>query len=375
MKKTVIIGIVMLLGAAAGLRAQDTIDTNYYRYDINFGPGIYGYVDPYTQETVNLCPNGVGFLNHGIFWVNGNFDGYLSYGQVSCNPYMLYKLSKDQTVYGIAIAIDSIANFTYGDSLMVILCDMADDSTHFVHLDSITIKGCEIGKRRWMEIPIAYSNISSTYREPLDNCIDTILYNQVLEFYFDRPVRVGGSSLWWKARLSVENGSDFKLTSEAGPGYYCSVDFYSEQGRYAGRIYRWHCFFPLITALPEWERSSMSQVIPCPDGAVIPDPDNPDPDDPDPDDPGGDEGIDNLEIQNSAFKINIVPNPADSRTTITCDLPITELTLRDINGRLILTLRNCGTSTTLDTSTLTPGLYTLKVTTPTGTTTRKLAVK
>ena len=119
----------------------------------------------------------------------------------------------------------------------------------------------------------------------------------------------------------------------------------------------------------------MSQVIPCPDGAVIPDPDNPDPDNPDPDDPGGDEGIDNLEIQNSAFKINIVPNPADSRTTITCDLPITELTLRDINGRLILTLRNCGTSTTLDTSTLTPGLYTLQVTTAAGTTTRKLAIK
>lgn len=268
---------MLLIAALSGLQAQDTIDTNYYRYDINFGPGIYGYVDPYTQDTVNLCPNGVGFFNHGIFWVNGNFDGYLSHGQVSCNPYMLYKLSKDQTVYGIAIAIDSIANFTYGDSLMVILCDMADDSTHFVHLDSITIKGCEIGKRRWMEIPIAYSNISSNYRgEALDDCIETIVYSQVLEFYFDRPVHIDGSSLWWKARLSDQKGSDFILTSEAGPGYYCFVEFYSKQGRYSGRINQWHCFFPLITPLPEWERSSMSQVIPCPDGAECPDPQNPD---------------------------------------------------------------------------------------------------
>lgn len=123
MKRTLIIALLTLLSATSALRAQDTIDTNYYRYDINFGPGIYGYVDPYTQETVNLCPNGVGFLNHSRFWLN-DFDGYLSHGQVSCNPYMRYKLSKDQTVYGIAIAIDSIANFTYGDSLMVILCDM-----------------------------------------------------------------------------------------------------------------------------------------------------------------------------------------------------------------------------------------------------------
>jgi hypothetical protein len=60
---------------------------------------------------------------------------------------------------------------------------------------------------------------------------------------------------------------------------------------------------------------------------------------------------------------------------VTCDAPILELTLRDINGRLIRTLRNCGTSTTLDTSTLTPGLYTLQGTTTTATTTRKLAVK
>ena len=380
MEKNIITGLMLLIAALSGLQAQDTIDTNYYRYDINFGPGIYGYVDPYTQETVNLCPNGVGFLNHSRFWLNDNFDGYLSLGQVSCNPYMRYKLSKDQTVYGIAIAIDSIANFTYGDSLMVILCDMADDSTHFVHLDSITIKGCEIGIRRWMEIPIAYSNISSTYREPLDNCIDTILYSQVLEFYFDRPVHVGGSSLWWKARLSVENGSDFKLMSEAGPGYYCFVEFYSEQGGYAARINQWHCFFPLITALPEWERSSMSQVIPCPDGAEFPDPQNPDnpddpdnpsnpdnpqnPDDPDdPDNPGGDEGIGEAAgSQQSA--VSVYPNPTAGFVYVKTDgMPITDITIHNTMGvrARIEQINGDSNHMTLDLSTLPAGVYYMTV--------------
>ena len=103
------------------------------------------------------------------------------------------------------------------------------------------------------------------------------------------------------------------------------------------------------------------------------DPDNPqNPNDPDdPDNPGGDEGIGRAD----AFGLTIYPNPASNSTVVTCDAEIQELSLRDINGRPVLTLRNCGTSTTLNTSTLTPGLYTLQVTTPAATTTRKLAVR
>lgn len=89
----------------------------------------------------------------------------------------------------------------------------------------------------------------------------------------------------------------------------------------------------------------------------------------------GGEGIDNLEIQNSRFEINIYPNPTDSRTTITCDLPITELTLCDLMGRSLSTLHNCGTSATLDLSAFAKGLYLIKVKTSKGTTMRKISVR
>jgi len=87
------------------------------------------------------------------------------------------------------------------------------------------------------------------------------------------------------------------------------------------------------------------------------------------------EGIDNFETQNSKFEINIFPNPTDSRTTITCDMPITELTLCDLMGRSLTTLHNCGTSATLDLSAFAKGLYLIKVKTSKGMTVRKLSVR
>lgn len=370
----------MLFAAVADMQAQDTIDTNYYRYDNHFlRSGSQGVVNLETGEYTDGCPNGVGFalmarwnLSEHVQYLDQN--GYWgTYRDDRFCPYMRYRLSEPKTpVYGIAIPLDSIENFTEGDSMTVTLCDIASDSTHFIPLDSITIKGGEIGKRRWMEIPILRNDLDFTHWEgfePYDNCIDTVLYRQVLEFYFDEPKEVSGALLWWKARVVAANGSGFILTECTGYNM-CFVAYYDEHCVGGNMRNMWDPFFPIITPLPEWEEPSMTQVIPFP--AATPEP--PDPEDPDPENPGGDEGIGEA-VGSQQSAVSIYPNPASGYAVVTCDAPILELTLCDINGRLLLSLHNCGDSAKVDTSPLAPGLYMLHVSTDAGTVTRKLAVK
>ena len=391
MKKTVIIGIIMLLGAAAGLRAQDTIDNTYYRYDNHFyhPNGNVDYflrdsttgeyvVDPETGEYVPICPNGVGFRE----FCSAPDSLYIPHFY---SKYHRYNLSHAGTrVYGIAISLDSVVNFIAGDALIVTLCERAEDLTHFERLDSIVIKGGEVGKRRWCEIPLSTSLLNTGYDYTVhDNCIDTVVYRQLLEIYFEQPVTLREDMLFWKIRVSKSNGTIFYI-SHVKSNSNLTVAMYDADCTPRIALSEWDNFFPLITPLPDWEVPTMDTVIPMP--LEKPDnPDNPDdpndPDDPDnpqnpndpddPDNPGGDEGIGRAD----AFGLTIYPNPASNSTVVTCDAEIQELSLRDINGRPVLTLRNCGTSTTLNTSTLTPGLYTLQVTTPAATTTRKLAVR
>ena len=120
----------------------------------------------------------------------------------------------------------------------------------------------------------------------------------------------------------------------------------------------------------------MAQVIPYPEGAVIPDPQDPeDPENPDdPDNPGGDEGIGEA-VGSQQSAVSIYPNPASGYAVVTCDAEIRELALCDVNGRLLLSMRNCGGSAKIDTSVLAPGVCMLRVTTDAGTATRKLVVK
>ena len=202
----------MIMSAMSGLHAQDTIDTNYYRYDNHFlmggTPGAPNYE---TGEWMNGCPNGAGFgsLGRQLFTSGVSRGGYFGAEVVAgWFPYMYYGLSKDQDIYGIAIPLDSIENFTVGDSLVVTLCRISEDHTHIIHLDSIVIKGGEIGKRRWIEIPINRQDLtfSATDFVPNDNCIDTVMYRQLLEFYFDEPKHIDEPYLFWIAREAVDNG-------------------------------------------------------------------------------------------------------------------------------------------------------------------------
>jgi hypothetical protein len=116
--------------------------------------------------------------------------------------------------------------------------------------------------------------------------------------------------------------------------------------------------------LPQWEQSSMELLI----TDVIEDPGNPQ----DPDDPTDPEAINGVY---GRLPISIYPNPTSGVTTISSPEAIKELTVTDLAGRVLLHQPSLGTSTTLDTAPLEPGLYLLKVTTASGTATTKLAVR
>ena len=371
MKTKILFALLFTFAFLSIAKAQDTIDTNYYRYDNHFlRSGFQGAMNLETGEFIDGCPNGVGFtsMERRSFFeyslIQNGYFGTTSSGRFC--PYMYYKLSATKTkVYGIAMALDTIVNLTEGDSLTVTLCDAVGN--YFVPLDSITIKGGEIGKRRLIEIPILRNDLDFSQWEgfePYDNCIDTILYRQVLEFYFDGFKEVSGAQLWWRARLVTSNGSEFKTTVCLGANM-CYVAYFDEHCVGGNMYATWDFFFPIITPLPEWESSKLEQLIP--DAHELPD--DPDPaHNPDPD-PEAINGV------YGNLPISIYPNPTNGVTTISSPEAIKELTVTDLAGRVLLHHSSLGTSTTLDTTPLEPGLYLLKVTTASGTATTKLAVR
>ena len=378
----------MLLATSPGLLAQDTINTD--RYDYHFRGGS---LTPWTilnGEFFTPCPNGGGFWGLSVFKSCDTIDGWLCHAAnhgspwAQYLPYMGYTLSKEQDVYGIAIMMDSIANFTDGDSLMVVLCTASEDNSYFKHLDSITIKGGEIGKRRWMEIPLMTHSIEQENLQIVhDDCIDTTIYTQVLEFYFDEPVHLTEPYLWWKVKVSNKNGSHFIIRSCHGFNT-CFMEYYYADCRRADcNPAQLTSCFPIVTPLPNWEVPSLEQVIPWPAGAVIPDPQEPgdseNQDDTqnqenpeDPDTPEETEGI----VQGESMPGYVIrPNPTNGMTTIYSPEQITKLSVCDMAGHTVLHMTTCGNTATLDTSTLRKGTYLVKVSTAKGSTVKKLVVE
>ena len=367
--------ILMVAFTMSGLHAQDTIDTAYYRYGNNFiRPEFYNLivvdsvtgeatVDSETGEHIAACPNGYGFTSMEplpIYQWNGNH----------LEDYKYYKIAGSgtkRTVYGIAISLDSVSNFMEGDSLTIIMCEPATDNSHFVHIDSIIIRGGEMGKRRWCEIPIAKPWPDGYgWTSVQDNCIDTVLYRSIMEFYFDEPRIISGSSVFWKVKIANDYGSVFHSTNVE-----CQFDVvwnFHEDCTYGIGDPSWDNIFPILTPLPEWEEPSMEQLIP--EREYNPAVHQPDPEDPeDPTDPEAINGV------YGNLPISIYPNPTSGVTTITSPEAIKELMVTDLAGRVLLHQSSLGASTTLDTAPLEPGLYLLKVTTASGTATTKLAVR
>ena len=377
------------------LDAQTIIDTNYYRYA--YSPFKHEYWSPvwaydevtgegYIVDSVSMCVKD----QYGYFDIHSveihTYRYYYGYGStITAYPelslYHYIPLPHDNMdIYGIAIFLDSIKEFQPGDYLTMYVCKKSDDGTHMINIDSVVLNEHTVGMKRFMSCPINSSSIytiqydTNNYPIPHDYCIGHNELSQVMEVYFEHPVHIADSQLFLHIKL-FDNSARFYF-SFRGAAWPISV--YNYDCSWWGPGLSYDYMMAIIEPLPQWEQDRMELLI----TDVEEDPQ--DPEDPDPDNPGGDEGIDNFEIQNSNFEINIYPNPTtgilhiqlnNNALTQSRNQTITSLNLRDINGRLIRTLRNCGTSTALDTSTLTPGLYTLQVTTPTGTTTRKLAIK
>ena len=390
MKTNAIVLGILLSALCLPLMSQDTIDTAYYRYGNNFLYAPYPalrdsltgmpVVDPETGGNVPVCPNGSGFHDMTIDYVRFHA------GQQDTYNYMRYRIgttSTKNTIYGIAMCLDSVRNFMEGDSMTVILCVASDDHSHMIHVDSIMIKGGDIGKQRWFEIPITYDGPvydADNWYDTIHDCIDTVLYRSVMEFYFDVPREIYGKSIYWKVNRVENYGSKFYVTTVECP--FDGVEYYNSHCEGLCGFTLWDYFFPILTPLPEWEEPDMKILIPereynpalhQPD-PEDPDPDDPNPEDPDPDDPDpenpNDEGIE-TGVQN-VFKMT--PNPADERVTISSNSPISDIVLYDISGHTVLKKSNCGDSVTLNVSTLRKGVYFVRIRTEDGSTVRKLVV-
>ena len=408
----VLLAAVLFGFSALGLKAQDTVNTSYYRYSIHptylwMDPPPFSFydtltgqypIDPVTGEYISVCPNGEGFATF-IPGVNGDIT---INGQ---HYYAAYEFGASETdLYGIALTLRHIANFTVGDSMVTTLFDWPDIANPPIPIDSIVIRGGDIGKRRWMEIPMLDpQNLDEGYYTSLsfrssihDDCISEIKYLPLMEFYFDVPRRISHDSLWYMIRVYQEHGSRYNFSSVA------TVSGYALQNRWENWPYidqhpfdfcpgHWHVCFPITEPLPDWEVALLDTLIPMPTKPENPDPDpndpnNPDnpgdPNDPDnpedPNDPDNPDDPTDPEAINGVYgnlPISVYPNPTNGMTTISSPEAIKELTVTDLAGRMLLHQSSLGTNTTLDTAPLEPGLYLLKVTTASGTATTKLAVR
>ena len=414
----IVVSAVLLALSIQGLKAQDTIDTAYYRYSIHtaaswghpfaFYDTLTGQypTDPETGEYISVCPNGKGFqtirTNHNVDYVI-NEQHY----------YQLYNLGAPESdLYGIALQLRDIDNFTVGDSMVATLFEWPDHTNLPIPIDSIVINGGNIGKRRWMEIPLlqggavndATGQLTQSFCSTIhENCIGYIAYLPIMEFYFDTVRHIASDSLWYMLKIYYGNGSRFSCPVVETINEY--RQFVRREAEDYNRTYEapiWHTCFPITSPLPDWEVSSLDTLIPMPTKPDNPDPgdpqnpddpnnpsdpnnpDNPDnpqdpnnpdnPQDPDPDNPGGDEGIGEA-VGSQQSAVSIYPNPASGVTTVSSEEPIIDLVVRDMAGRTVVHRTACGTTATFDTSTLRKGVYLVKVTTARGNATKKLVVE
>ncbi|MBF9238518.1 PQQ-dependent sugar dehydrogenase [Hymenobacter sp. BT683] len=77
----------------------------------------------------------------------------------------------------------------------------------------------------------------------------------------------------------------------------------------------------------------------------------------------------------SDFSFDLFPNPSRRQATVQLPKANALLTLRDLVGRTVLTLRAAGTTATLDLSNLRPGTYLLQAQTAAGSATRQMVVE
>jgi hypothetical protein len=77
----------------------------------------------------------------------------------------------------------------------------------------------------------------------------------------------------------------------------------------------------------------------------------------------------------SAFSFDVFPNPAGRQASVRLAAATTQLTVTDLLGRALLTMRPTGPTATLNLSTLRPGSYLVQAEGPAGSATRQLVVE
>ena len=75
------------------------------------------------------------------------------------------------------------------------------------------------------------------------------------------------------------------------------------------------------------------------------------------------------------FSFALFPNPARRQATVQLPVPDARVTVRDVLGRLVYSLRPAGTTATLDLASLRPGTYLVQVAGSMGTATQKLVIE
>ncbi|MCR4811193.1 MAG: T9SS type A sorting domain-containing protein [Bacteroidales bacterium] len=384
-----VIALVMLLASmhVGCLKAQRIIDTNYYRYaSTPLQHEVWNYVlefdGPYGVghiiDSVSMCTKGkYGFWELYSMAVHGrdpdcvgedpdwicNEDYFNGYWE---NPLPHSNID----IYGAAIFLDSIKDYHSGDYMKIYLCEKSEEGTHFETLDSIVLDASTMGVRRYMIHPFSldvwnpeyeYDSINYVlYPIAYEDCTQFDMLVQVLEVYFDHPVHVRDANLYWKYELMKCSRSYFSFRINANIS--CTVA-YNEDCTFEHIGDSWDHVMAITEPLPQWEQDSLEVLI----TDVIYDPD-------DPDNPGGDEGIGEVDggLQSA---VSLRPNPTSGVTTVSCAEAISELTVCDMAGRVVLRKAACGTTATFDTSTLRKGVYLVKVTTARGTVTKKLVVE
>lgn len=361
--RAVILFVSVWLILVSSVKAQDTIDTNYYRYAI---PKVSS---PYPNP--RGCPNGVGFTNYDPG------DGSLS-NTYMWNDNFYYVFCKmrerDFDVYGIALLLDRTDKFVEGDSIVAALFDGSCFLSGYECSDpigSIVLKGWEVGKRRWMEIPIMQD--SSIYGTPgynvfcmtaHDDCIDHVEYLPIMEFYFDTPRHVPADTICYTVRPYRDNGSSYCL-AQVWSLYTSSLCiWYPRNGGYSQTIThgKWHHAFPITAPLPDWEVSMLDTLIPMPHN---------------PEDTVSGEPEDPENIGEAAVSpmFSVYPNPAMSTVTVEGETQIRGLSLSSVTGATVIVDKGGGTSVSLDVSALQPGIYVLKITTIRGLVVKKIAIR
>ena len=325
-----VISIVLL--ASNSVFCQDTVRLNDERF---LFPQIR-YFSRGERET----PGGIG-LGHGTL---GECFGY------ECT------LDKEKgEIYGIAIAISS-----FPSNLWLKIMDSVPGNGSNTVMDSVRI---------YQDLEQKVLILDEIMTNENGELTDSILeYAKILYCgYFDRPVHVDDSSFFVYAELAAGYATFPMYCIHPDITKYC----YGVEHIFGERIGSWYIdtvhsniwlpILPIIAPPPGWTEA--------PDDPEDPD----DPQDPDnPDNPGGDEGIGEAD---GVPGFDMRPNPTSGVTTVSCAEAITELTVRDMAGRVVLHKSAFGTTDTFDTSTLRKGVYLVKVTTTRGTVTKKLVVE